>query len=57
MSEKNLVDYTKYRLKPKEELDEILSGVSCIFVVSCLKCYKEFQTTEESECRDFLSYL
>ena len=53
MSDKKTLDYTKYRLKPKEELDEIFSGVSSIFVVSCLKCYKEFEVVDEPECHDF----
>ncbi len=52
-----MIDYTKYRLKSKEELAEILSGISSIFVVLCLKCYKEFQVVEEPECPDFQEYL
>ena len=52
-----MIDYTKYRLKPKEELDEILSGISGIFVVSCLKCYKEFQTVSEPECDELKEYV
>ena len=57
MSDKKTIDYTKYRLKPKEELDEILSDISSIFTVSCLKCYKEFQTITENECQYFQEYL
>ncbi len=52
-----MIDYTKYRLKPKEELGEILSGISSIFVVSCLKCYKEFQTPSEPECDELKKYI
>ncbi|MDD5454627.1 MAG: electron transport complex subunit RsxC [Candidatus Ratteibacteria bacterium] len=51
------IDYTKYRLKSKEDLDIALSGISGIFIVHCMKCYKEFQVVDEPECRDFQTYL
>ncbi|MBU0533446.1 MAG: electron transport complex subunit RsxC [Candidatus Omnitrophica bacterium] len=57
MPDKKTIDYTKYKLKPREELDEILFGISNIFVISCLKCYKEFQIITEPECHDFCEYL
>ncbi|MCK4905061.1 electron transport complex subunit RsxC [bacterium] len=52
-----MIDYTKYRLKSKEELNEILSGFSSIFVISCLKCYKEFQVVGEPECNNLKEYI
>lgn len=52
-----MIDYTKFRLKSKEELNEILSGFSSIFVISCLKCYKEFQVVGEPECNNLKEYI
>jgi len=50
-----LENYTKYALKAKEELQAILSGTDNIFVIACNKCFKEFTTTEEPDCQDFLN--
>ena len=47
------MDYTKYVLKSTEELEELLKGKDNFFVVSCNKCFKEFDTTEEPECGSF----
>ena len=47
-------NYTKYALKPAEELAEILSGVDKLFVVACNKCFKEFDTTNEPDLDAFL---
>ena len=47
-------NYTKYALKPEQELAEILSGVDNIFVVACNKCFKEFDTANEPDCEAFL---
>ncbi len=52
-----MIDYTKFRLKSEEELNETLSGISSIFVIWCLKCYKEFQVVDEPECHDFQEYI
>ncbi len=46
-------DYTKYRLKTREELAQALSGTDHIFVISCNKCFKEFNTVEEPELAEF----
>lgn len=43
-------DYTKFRLKNKEELVSILEGKDKLFVVSCNKCFKEFEIGDEPEC-------
>ena len=48
-----MVDYTKYVLKRKEELEGLLAGKDNFFVVSCNKCFKEFDTTEEPESSSF----
>ena len=50
-----MVDYTKYVLKSKEELEGMLAGKDNLFVVSCNKCFKEFDTTEEPECGEFVA--
>ena len=48
-----MVDYTKYVLKSREELEGLLAGKDNFFVVACNKCFKEFNTTEEPECDSF----
>ena len=45
-------DYTKFRLKGKDELIPLLEGKSGIFIVSCNKCFKEFTAEDEPECDD-----
>ena len=47
-------NYTKYALKPTEELSAILSGTDNIFVIACNKCFKEFDTVQEPDCQAFL---
>ena len=48
-----MVDYTKYVLKNRDELEGLLAGKDNFFVVACNKCFKEFNTTEEPECGSF----
>ncbi len=48
-------NYTKYRLKGKDELVSLLQGKDNLFVVSCNKCYKEFTSLEEPEMDEFLA--
>lgn len=48
-----LEDYTKYKLKRKEELQTVLEDKEQLFVVSCNKCFKEFQIAEEPEYGKF----
>ncbi|MBQ9844156.1 MAG: methylenetetrahydrofolate reductase C-terminal domain-containing protein, partial [Oscillospiraceae bacterium] len=43
-------NYTKYALKPWEELAALLEDKENIFVVACNKCFKAFETMEEPEC-------
>ncbi len=47
-------NYTKYTLKPVEELKPLLAQADDIFVISCNKCFKEFTTLEEPELDEFL---
>ncbi len=48
-------DYTKYALKPSEELIQTLAGTDNIFVIACNKCFKEFACMDEPECGEFVS--
>ena len=47
-------NYTKFKLKPAEELVNVLKDVNNIFVLACNKCFKEFETLEEPECAEFV---
>lgn len=47
-------NYTKYALKAAEELRSLLSGTDNIFVIACNKCFKEFASTQEPDCQEFL---
>ena len=49
-----LENYTKYRLKDLGELADLLEGKDNLFVISCNKCFKEFETTQEPELEQFL---
>ena len=49
-----LENYTKYRLKDLGELADLLEGKDNLFVISCNKCFKEFETTLEPEMEQFL---
>ena len=46
-------DYTKFKLKPKEELAPFLKDKDKIYVVACNKCFKEFELGDEPECSEF----
>ena len=48
-----LENYTKYQLKAADELAPILAGTDNIFVISCNKCFKEFETVNEPDCDAF----
>ncbi len=43
-------NYTKYALKSREELVSLLDGVSNVFILTCNKCFKEFEALYEMEC-------
>ena len=47
-------NYTKYQLKAFNELADLLEGKDNLFVIACNKCFKEFETTNEPDCDQFL---
>ena len=47
-------NYTKYALKSTEELSALLQGKDNLFVISCNKCYKAFETVIEPEMDEFV---
>ena len=47
-------NYTKYRLKNPEELAQALSGLDNLFVVSCNKCFGEYELHQEPALEEFL---
>ena len=49
-------DYTKFKLKKKDELTALLENRSNVFIVACNKCYKEFEAADEPE-REELAQL
>lgn len=48
-----LEDYTKFKLKSKEELTPFLEDKDNLYIVACNKCFKEFQIADEPECSNF----
>ena len=48
-------NYTKYALKPAEQLRELLAQTDDIFVIACNKCFKEFTVLVEPELDEFLA--
>ena len=50
----HLENYTKYALKPADELASILSGLDNLFVIACNKCFKEFESVQEPDCDAFM---
>ena len=47
-------NYTKYQLKPWEQLADLLEGKDNLFVIACNKCFKEFESLQETDCDTFL---
>lgn len=47
-------NYTKYKLKNREELMNVLQNTDNVFVVSCKKCFNEFTTTQETDSADII---
>lgn len=45
----NLVNYTKFTLKNREELETLLSGRDNLFILTCNKCFKEIPVAGEPE--------
>ena len=50
------MNYIKYVLKDNEELASLLADKDKLFVVSCNKCFKEFDTLEEPELGQFEAF-
>lgn len=46
-------NYTKYKLKSKDELTALLADKDNVFIIACNKCFKEFDTTDEPDCGEF----
>ena len=49
MVEPSLIDYTKFKLKPAEEIKQIFKEAKKIFIFWCGKCYKRFEENTEEE--------
>ena len=47
------MDYTKFELKDRKELAEVLKDKDNLFVLACKKCFKEFDLIEEPELHEF----
>ena len=47
-------NYTKYKLKGKDELASLLDGKDNLFVIACNKCFKEFESVDEPDCGEFV---
>lgn len=45
-------NYTKYKLKDREELTSLLADKDNLFLIACNKCFKEFETVKEPECEE-----
>jgi electron transport complex protein RnfC len=52
-----MMDYTKYRLKPEDEIKELLKNTFAISIFWCKKCYKEFSSDLEPECEKLREIL
>jgi Na+-translocating ferredoxin:NAD+ oxidoreductase subunit C len=52
-----LMDYTKFRLKPEAEIREVFERVNRICVLSCGKCYKKFEEEDEEQYTKLLEIL
>ena len=50
-------NYTKYKLKDREELTSLLADKDNLFLIACNKCFKEFETVEEPECEELSELL
>jgi len=55
--ETKLVDYTKFRLKPAEEIHEVFNRVERIFILSCAKCFQRFEQETGEEYAEMLDLL
>ncbi|MCK9266385.1 electron transport complex subunit RsxC [bacterium] len=51
------IDYTKYKLKPVEEIKKLVEGLITIQILICEKCYKEFSSDIKPECQKIRNIL
>ncbi len=49
-------NYTKYQLKPETELARMLEGRDQLFILSCNKCFKEFESVSELELQQLAEF-
>ena len=47
-------NYTRYALKSQQELESLLQQTDDLFVLSCNKCFKAFETVEEPETEELI---
>lgn len=57
MIKASLMDYTKFKLKSRQEIRGIFEETKKIFVFWCRKCYKKFEEDTEEEYNQFLEIL
>lgn len=57
MIEASLIDYTKFKLKSRQEIRGIFKETKKIFVFWCRKCYKKFEEDTEEEYNELLKIL
>lgn len=50
------MNYTKYAVKSKDELKNLLAGKDNLFIISCNKCFKEIDTVDEPESSEFIEF-
>lgn len=55
--ETKLVDYSKFRLKPAKEIQEVFNCVERIFILSCAKCFQRFEQQNTAEYTELLNIL
>jgi Na+-translocating ferredoxin:NAD+ oxidoreductase subunit C len=54
---RTVIDYSKFRLKPPEEIIAALEGVDNILIVGCNRCFKEFTEIENPQCGELMKIL
>jgi electron transport complex protein RnfC len=52
-----LIDYSKFKLKPGEEISGLVQDKNSFVVVNCGKCYNEFTVVEPAECGELFKIL
>ncbi|MCM8804091.1 MAG: electron transport complex subunit RsxC [Candidatus Omnitrophica bacterium] len=50
MGKKQVMDYTKYRIKAEKEVREALSTLDNLCIIWCKKCFSEFKEEPAEEC-------